>query len=611
MRLQNMTKLSRRLSLRTQLIVSFIIVITIPLFIIGYRYYIESRNVISDIAEKNMYDVVKKNNQILDSKLNQAKDNILSFIVDKDLYSAFLTIKPTDDYEINRLNKQVSVVMEKYFLHLKDIFSAQLATSYTTFYPDLPQICCGSKNFIPEGLFVKTRMYQEAVAEKGKIVWIPTYDFTEMFDVPYLKNSDIDYRYLFSAVEMVTGTFFDGTTYSTAPSDIERPVLLVNYKEDFYRDVFKTSLSAKGSYYFVVTKDGQYVSHMDQKKIGKKDNYPWLQTLIDRGSGTARVKIDGEETILCFDTSSVTGWVSVVGIPSNKLLNDLLHTIKVYLVYSFILLIVLFILISYFLTGRITKPLLNLFKAFKQTGEGNFEISVNEKGSKELVVLSKRFMDMNEKIQKLINENYESKIKEKEAEITALNLQLDPHFMYNTLNLINLVSVENGQDEISEMIVSLSKMLKYTIKTNTDRVLFNNDWEYLQSYIYIMSKRFEDRFVVETNVDPRLLVYGVPKFFLQPFVENVFVHAFSERSKGGRLAINGRLEEDIRVFEVIDNGNGIDEGTVKRVLSSDTSSIGIQNVHKRIQIMYGEQYGVSIESKPGQGTKVTIRIPKD
>ena len=217
------------------------------------------------------------------------------------------------------------------------------------------------------------------------------------------------------------------------------------------------------------------------------------------------MSIDGQETIVCFDTSKITGWVSLVVIPSDQLLGDMLKTIKSYLIYSLLLLIGIFIFTSYFVTGRITKPLLNLLKAFKQTGEGNFEISVDERGSKELVVLSKRFKDMNTKIQKLIEENYESKIREKEAEIMALNLQLDPHFMYNTLNVINLISVENGQDEISEMIVSLSKMLKYTVKTTSEIVPFKNDWEYLHSYILIMTKRFEGRFQVETDIDPALV----------------------------------------------------------------------------------------------------------
>lgn len=194
----------------------------------------------------------------------------------------------------------------------------------------------------------------------------------------------------------------------------------------------------------------------------------------------------------------------------------------------------------------------------------------------------------------------------------ALNLQLDPHFMYNTLNVINLISVENGQDEISEMIVSLSKMLKYTVKATSDLVPFKGDWEYLQSYILIMTKRFEGHFHVDTDIDPLLFTYGVPKFFLQPFVENAFVHAFHGTRSGGILTITGRMDDKgCRVFEVTDNGSGISNEIMERILSDNDASVGIQNVNKRIKIMYGELYGVSFETILGKGTTVTIRLPED
>ncbi|MGG1516584.1 histidine kinase [Paenibacillus oryzisoli] len=610
MYIEGLLAINRRIGLRTQLVFAFIILISLPLFIFGFHYYDVSRNLVFDIAEKNMYDVVRKNNQIIDTKLSQAKDNMVSFLIDKDLHNGLSSVIPNNDYQISLLDKILSVAMDKYFLNLKDIYSAQIATSYATFRTSIhPSGEYSSKNFIPEGAIIQTSMYREALAQEGKLVWIPTYNFSEMYNASYMQDVSVDYRYMFSAVEMIKGTYIDETTYEDFPPESEKPVLIVNYKEDFFRQVFQNSLPVKGSYFFVVTKDGQYISHQNQEKIGKNDHYEWIQSIIDKGSGTARVAIDGQDSIICFDTSEITGWVSLVVIPSHQLNRDILRTIKLYSVYSILLLILFFVFISYFVSGRITKPLKNLLKAFKQTGEGNFEISINETGSRELTVLSERFKDMNEKIQRLIEENYESKIKEKEAEIKALNLQLDPHFMYNTLNVINLISVENGQDEISEMIISLSNMLKYTVRTTTEQVPFKNDWEYLQSYILIMSKRFEGRFLVETEIDPEINTYKAPKFFLQPFVENAFVHGFEKRKAGGVLLIKGCVHNGCLQFEVEDNGQGMSDEQLARIQKCDETSVGIQNVNKRIKIMYGESYGVTFESVLGQGTKVLIRIP--
>jgi two-component system sensor histidine kinase YesM len=611
MKIHSLLAWPTKLGLKTQLIFVYIILITIPLFIFGIRYFTVSKNIVSEIARKNVYEMVIKNNQIMDTKLSQATDNIVSFLVDRDLYGAFSSIKPTDDYQISLLDKQVSIVMDKYFSHLQDVYSVQLVTSYASFRPYLNPNAGSGKNFIPAGVIQHTSIYGDAVKNEGKIIWIPTYNFSQMFDVAYMDKANIEFRYMFSAAVQVNGSYFDGSSYFTFAPDIEKPVLLVNYKEDFLQNVFRRSLPVDGSYYFIVTSNGQYVSHQDTSKIGTNDHYPWMADLLAKGSGTANVTIDGKSMIVCFDTSKVTGWTSFVVISPDQLLGKILDTLKTYLIYSFLLLIIVALITSYFVTDRITKPIRTLLKAIRKTGEGQFDITVSEKGSKELVVLSQKFKEMNSKIHKLIEEIYESQIREKEAEITALNLQLDPHFMYNTLNLINLISVENGQDEISEMIVSLSNMLKYTVKSKKDPVPFQADWEYLQGYIMIMTKRFEGRFQTMFDMDPDLFTYGVPKFFLQPFVENAFVHAFESTKSGGLLKISGWFDEGIRYFCVEDNGTGIDQETLDKLLKEESGSVGMFNVHQRIRIAYGEQYGVHIESEKGKGTRVTIRLPRD
>jgi two-component system, sensor histidine kinase YesM len=601
----------QRLGLKTQLLLFYIMLITIPLFIFGWKYYSMSKNIMLDIIQQNVYETVKKDNEIIDTKLSQATDNIVSFLVDKDVFHAFATIKPEDDYQISLLDKKVSALMDKYFSHLQDAFSTQLATSYATFHTNSFPNSGTGKNFIPQGVIQKTDMYKEAIRQEGKIIWIPTYNFSQMFQVPYMTDANIEYRYLFSAVELVNSSYYDGTSYYTISPDVEKPVLLVNYKEEFFQNIFKNSLPTTDSYFFAVTPTGQYVSHRDTSKIGANDHFPWMEEILKRGTGTATVEINGKTTMICFDTSKVTGWTSFVVINPDQLFSKMIVTLKSYLIYSLLVLIVISLVISYFVTDRITKPIQILVKAFKKMGEGKFDITVSNKGSKELVLLSNKFIDMNENIRRLIEENYESRIREKQAQITALNLQLDPHFMYNTLNLINLISIENGQDEISEMIVSLSKMLKYSIKAKQDPVPFRDDWEYLQGYVFIMTKRFEGRFHVEYHIDSKLFTYGVPKFFLQPFVENSFVHAFDSMKSGGILRVSGWLEGEDRCFCVEDNGAGMTQTVMEQLLTEETGSVGIYNVHKRIQILYGEWYGVKIDSEQGKGTRVTIRLPRD
>ncbi|MEX1031189.1 MAG: histidine kinase [Paenibacillaceae bacterium] len=594
--------------LRTKLVITYIALITIPLGIFGMMYYTISRNVVSDIVQKNVYELVKKNNEIIDTKLSQVTENILSFTVDRDLYNIFSAIQPTDDYNIKLMDNMISVVMNKYFSHSQDIYSSQLATSYYTFGPSA-SLTTPTKNFIPAGEFTKTELYQKALESDGTLRWIPTYDFSNMFKLDYMKDVNIDYRYLFSAVQLIKGSYFDGNIYNTLDESIEKPVLIINFKEEFFQKAFRNSILFDGSYYLVVNEEGKIISHQNQEELVNNHSFPWLKELLNKESGTGIINIDGKKMIVCYDTSDVTGWMSVVVIPPASLLGEILLAMKSYIVFMAFILIVVSIFISFFVTGRITNPLQKLLKAIKKTGEGNFNVNITEEGSGEVKVLIQKFNEMNGKIQRLIEENYEITIKEKEAEITALNLQLDPHFMYNTLNLINLISIENGQDEISEMIVSLSAMLKYTVKSQ-ELVTFKQDFDYLKGYIFIMTKRFEGKFHVEYDIDPRLYVYGVPKFFMQPFVENAFVHAFDSFKQGGILKLTCWLDGEIRFFCIEDNGKGIDRELLGKLLLPEQGSVGMYNINKRISIIYGDEYGVQIESAINVGTKVTIQLPR-
>lgn len=601
-------RLYKNMSLRKRLLITFILLISIPMIVFGFRFYLLSKEVMEDSAQKNAYQIVKKNNEIIDTKLGQINEKILSFIGDDALYSIFSDIRPTSDYNINLMDIHVSKLLNKYFGYSNDIYSVQVATSYFTFIKR-PEKVTTTKNYIPKGVFKDTELYRTAFEGDGRILWVPTYEFSDMFHVNYLKKSNLEYKYLFSVIQMMNRTYFDGRSFLSFPSDVERPVLIINLKEGFYHSVFKDSIPIDGSYYFVVTKDGKVVSHQEQSKLATTLDIPWLKEIAQKGSGTDIVEFEGKKMIICYDTSKVTDWVSVVLIPYDRLLDKIMPTISRYMVALMIILIFISLLISYFISGMITKPILKLTKAIRKTGQGKFDSRVDEIGSIEFRELIVKFNDMNEKIQNLIKENFEKEIKEKEAEILVLNLQLDPHFMYNTLNLINLMLIENGQDEVSELIDNLSNMLKYTVRNKKGLVTFKEDLLFLKSYISIMTKRFEGKYQVEYIIDERLYEYEVPKFFMQPYVENSFVHAFNVLKTNGLLKITGWIDGDLRYYSIEDNGSGIELEKLTEINTNNSASIGINNVNNRIKLVYGNDYGVHIESVLGLGTKIIICLP--
>jgi two-component system sensor histidine kinase YesM len=216
---------------------------------------------------------------------------------------------------------------------------------------------------------------------------------------------------------------------------------------------------------------------------------------------------------------------------------------------------------------------------------------------------------MNDRIQELINENYEVKLREKEAELMALNLQLNHHFLYNTLNVINWMALDEGQESISKMIGSLSVMLQYAVRNKEELIAFQDDLTWLKSYIHIMENRYLGKFKVEYELEDIPLNAKTPKMFMQPFVENAIIHGFAYKSEGGCIRISGKIVEETLIFTIRDNGLGMDEGTVKAILQGSTKGVGIMNVQTRVKLLFGESYGVSIQSWPERVSKITITLP--
>lgn len=602
----------RDLKLRTKLILSYIFLIAIPTIIIGYIYYNTSSDIILDSARQNIYEIVKKNNKVIDIKLAQIETSAFTLILDKELYEIFNKKQTDDGYELVQMDRKVINVLNRYFSQFEDMFSAYIVTSYFQFgYNDIV--------FSKRNMFSKTKLYSYALESAGKLQWVPTYDIKDMFDLQELKSANLDYPYLFSAVKQLNITTVDnigrmGNTTGGATEirklapDIERPVLVINFNEEMLRNIYKESVSIPGFSFYIFDKGGQVISHSESSKLTSKLTSPWLETAIRNHSGTEITLIDGKKMLICYDTLKVNGWISAVIVPVDNILSTL-PTIRFYTLYLGIALTLLAILLALLISGWIANPIKRLLIGIKRMGEGNFETKVQESGNDEIGLLVRNFNEMNQKINHLIEENYAVKIREKEAEIMALNLQLNPHFLSNTLNTINWMAIENNQNEISKMIVSLSTMLQYTVRNNKEVVLFKEDFQWLKSYIYIMSNRYPGMFEVEYDIDPMLQNQKVPKLFLQPFVENSMIHGFASMEKDGHIKISGKLENNVARFCVEDNGIGMAAEQIKNVMSGDGENIGIKNIDKRVKLIYGEQYGVMIESGPDAGTRIFIRMP--
>ncbi|MCY9660016.1 sensor histidine kinase [Paenibacillus chondroitinus] len=594
-----------KLSLRVRLTISYIVLIVVSMTVLGIGYYIKSSQVILQNASGTYLGLVKTSNKSLDAKFATVEQSAINMHLDEELFELFNT---TDlqarqlDYETDR---KITRILQKYFPSSEDFFSVNLATKDYMFG--------GNPNFwIPKKDFSSSDIYQTGLKAIDKTIWIPTYNLLEKYfaSTPAASRKD---QNVFTAARFINLSRVTNNLLKGMDKGAERPILLVNFQESMISRAFKESLVVKDSYYYVFTKDMKVISTSDHSG-DKLLNQEWTRSLLDSESGTRYVRINGEKMVVCFDQIATTGWISAVFIPYDNLLKTVPNMFS-YTFYSTVLILILSIFLASFFSNRITMPLKKLLWGIKQIGEGNFNARIETHGTSEVNLIIHKFNHMNDKIQTLIKENYETSLKEIEAELKALNFQFNPHFLYNTLNIINYLAIENKQAVISNMLVDLSEMLEYTAKKSGE-VTLGEDVSYLKSYDYIMKQRFEDKFQIQYDIDPALYRYTVPKFFLQPFIENAIIHGLEDCEEGGCIRVSGQIAGKLRVFTIEDNGKGMEESVLSRILAiSDTDttgnskSIGIENVNKRVKLIYGEPYGVTIESQVLTGTKVTIILP--
>lgn len=589
---------------RIKLIVSYFMLVSFIILILGFAYYqISASNMLSNVRE-SLGNVVLNNNLLLDEKLQHIRDKSEVLPIDNELYQVITGADPADNESLMRADRRITQILFKYFGGDENIYASFILTPEYTFGST-------SRMFVTPDGFFNSALYRKAAMGQGDLVWQPTYSFAESLGEPDMANQSFEYSRLVSAVKKLDLTYIDDNgIFHTLPKDMKSPVLMVNLTPDYVGRLFAEH-ARQSEYrnlsYGIIDGTGTVVTHSDEKRIAEREPPSWLGEAMDRKQGSFQKVVDGREMLISFGRMESTGWISYIEVPAR----DALHDLKALRLYSILFLAVMLMvstLLAYLMSVFITKPIIRIKKAMKMMERGNFRIHIPEKGRDELGQLTRMFNKMNGRIQTLIEENYASRLREKEAELMALNLQLNPHFLYNTLTTMYWIAVENNQHEMSRIMLNLAEMLQTSTRNKNETWPLRTDLDWLDKYIYIMSSRFENLFSVRLDVEEELQDMEVPKLFLQPFVENAIIHGFAEKEKGGEIVIKGWTDSGTVLFSVEDNGSGIVRERIDKLKSGEVRSTGMSNVEKRIQLLYGPRYGIDIYSSAGRGTTIRIRI---
>lgn len=285
-------------------------------------------------------------------------------------------------------------------------------------------------------------------------------------------------------------------------------------------------------------------------------------------------------------------------------------TVTVFIV---ILLCVLTLFLSIYYLSRITvRPLEKLEKNMELIEKGELSVTVTNSSTDEIGNLIRRFTNMVHKLQEMIDEVYKSKIAEQQYEMKALQAQINPHFFYNSLSLINSKAIIAEQEDISKMAQLLSTFYRTTLNRGKNTISVREELENTTSYIQIQRMMHSDSFDVHCEIDEEILDYTMLNLLLQPLVENAINHGIDHKESPGKavLTITAKHTDNTLIFKVSDNGCGMDLEMLESILTTKTKGYGVQNVHHRVQLTYGTDYGLAYTSKWMEGTTVTLTIPK-
>lgn len=374
-------------------------------------------------------------------------------------------------------------------------------------------------------------------------------------------------------------------------------------------NLIRGSLKIPSDNGFVIVKDDEIVYRSDLNEL-EKHSFPKGRN----ESGYEIMDIDGY--LVAFQDSEFSNLTYYHFLPYDTI-TEQTTIIKHWMVLYLFFMILLTIFLSRRAASALSKPLEGLTEKMKQVQKGRFEPSVFREGkysNDEVGQLHKDFQTMINKINVLIKENYEKLLMIKETEYKALQAQINPHFLYNTLDSINWIAKINKQPKIYIMVEALGNMMRNIISKKAPLISIKEELQIVENYITIQKYRYQERLHFTLNSLTDIEHYLIPKLSIQPIVENAIQHGVEESESGCSITVDIYTldNEDLHIV-VEDNGPGMNQGTITSIFKGEIkpkgTGIGLRNINDRIKLMFGSSYGIQMESEKGKGTRVIITLP--
>lgn len=582
----------RNYRLMNKLIITYLLITVIPVSFIGYIGYNQYTKSIEEQVGEYIPRVLDQANERINDHINELKE-LPDFLYNSD---QVIEILRKDAYQNNS-----SLLQDKFLVN------SYLTNTY---------INGGNSDILGVFILSKNRLFAASR--------LPYTGFEEIA-LPFGQDFDLKGKQQIIFPNQIKLKFKNNPPYilllqqiTDTENRMKLGTIFIAVDLTFVKNIVKNLETVNKADITLMDTNGQIIYDTTPKYIGRTNmdlkHYPKI-------NGSFKTIREKDNKLISISRIGPDQWILTHSVLL-KNLTERTDLVRKATIIAFLGVILISTVISIILAWSVSRPINRLTKLMKQVEKGNFNVDLPISGNDEVGVLAKSFNSMVHEINSLIKQNFQIKLQQKEAELYALQSQINPHFMYNTLETVGM-AVEEGEDEVVvEMVTRLGRMLRFSINNKEKMVTIDQEVQHIKDYLTIQKFRFEDRieFSIQEDIDSKK--YYTPKFILQPIVENAIKHGLDEEQDFKidifitRVGNVSTKNEEV-IFRVIDNGPGIPEKTIsdlKSYLESDPmarrdSQFGLINVHGRLIMMFGKGYGLQINSQMKKGTEVIISIP--
>lgn len=581
----------KNVSIKTKLLFSYLVLIFVPMLILTALSYKRVSFQMEDNMLRTSQNALAQSKVYLETKLfnlvnasgiihtNQTLNDV--FIANPLYYDTDLLQQAADQGNLTSLFNQIEVNTDVYKvrLYLRAIDGYYYDNVRFNVFKELDNV----------------RWYERLKTATATVTWIPP---------SYFNPSDNEGSDIISLCRPIHIKSYNVT----------EGVIRIDMRESVVRNIVAQANVTTTGILYIVNDNGEMISASG--KLPLLDNTALRKAAEDPSDAkntVSRITSSGNHYIrLSYDIAD-SDWRFISIIPESEI-KSTGNDIRLYMTIVLCITGAFSFMVAYLWFNTTARRLKHLAMNIRKVTRGDFNTQIRISSNDEIGQISHDFNYMVREMEAMIQDRFEHGKKIKSLELRSLQSQIKPHFLYNSLDMINWSAMMSGNLEIGAMVQALSKFYKIGLSKGEDIITVGNEIEHVTAYLELQNFRFENQIQLELNVDKEILHYGILKITLQPLVENAIQHGILKGNRAGIICITGEKKGGILVFSVSDNGIGMAKETLERIKKGEDHKgeyhgYGIKNINDRIKLQYGPAYGLSYCSEPGKGTKATITLP--